>query len=299
MTGIVFHIQRFSLFDGPGVRTVVFLKGCPLRCVWCHNPEGISVRPQVMFQSSRCIGCGDCVGVCPQGCHTLQDGRHSFQRENCIGCGKCAQVCCSMALTMAGQTMESREVIDQVKKDLSLFQESGGGMTLSGGEPLFQSEFALALLQEAKANGISTCIETCGQASEAVMRRAALYTDVFYYDYKATGAAMHQELCGVTQERILSNLSLLDELGAQVVLRCPIVPGANEVPFHIEGIGRTAAIHSCIKEIQLEPYHKLGVSKAEQLGQYGTYDTNVPRRADLESYCSKIREFCGKKCSIS
>jgi len=299
MLGTVFNIQRFSLFDGPGVRTVVFLKGCPLRCIWCHNPEGIERTPQIMYNPSRCIACGECVDACAKSLHYIRDGLHGYVREGCVGCGKCTKACPTESVLLAGKLMDVEAVMAEVMRDASLYKESGGGLTLSGGEPLYQGEFSIELLKTAKEQGISTCVETCGQAKKEVVEEAAKYTDDFYFDYKATGDAMHKKLCGTPQTLILENLALLDSLGARVTLRCPIVEGENEFPEHIVGIAKTAGKYSCIIEVQLEPYHRLGVSKSEKLGQTAAYDGKAPDRTRLESYCEEITNISGKKCSIS
>ena len=299
MLGTVFNIQRFSLFDGPGVRTVVFLKGCPLRCIWCHNPEGLVREPQVMFDTKRCISCGDCAEVCGKNQHFIRDGLHGFIREGCIGCGKCTKICPTGAVSLAGQLMDTEAVMAEVMRDIGTYNESGGGMTLSGGEPLMQGEFAISLLKAAKDQGITTCVETCGHTKSEIMAEAAEYTDDFYFDYKATGDDMHKRLCGVSQKLILENLALLNELDARVTLRCPIVPGENDIPVHIAGIAYVAKKYSSIKEIHLEPYHRLGVSKSEKLGQIAAYDGKAPDRAVLEEYCRAITEASGKFCRIS
>jgi len=297
--GVVFSIQRFSLFDGPGVRTVVFLKGCPLSCVWCHNPEGLSPSPQVMYDATRCIGCGECVRACPVKAHGWQNGQHSFDRLTCVSCGECAKVCCTGSLAMAGQDMGVEDVMDVVLKDASLYAESGGGMTLSGGEPLSQGEFALSLLACAKEQGIHTCVETCGHVPTQTMMQATEVTDLFYFDYKATGNDMHKALTGVSQERILENLALLDRMGADVVLRCPIVPGMNDTHAHIQGIGDVAGKYACIGQVHLMPYHALGGSKAEKLGMTNIYEGEVPHRAVLEAYAQTISAISNKPCVIN
>ena len=220
-------------------------------------------------------------------------------REGCGGCGECAAVCCAEALSLAGREMTAGEVMDTVLRDLSVYRESGGGITLSGGEPLMQADFAISLLSLAKDAGISTCVETSGSADPKKMAEAAEYTDLFLYDYKATGDEMHRKLCGTDQKRILENLALLCGLGATVILRCPIVPGANDIPEHIAGISDTAKKYACIKEVQLEPYHRLGVSKAEKLYKTEIYDTTPPARSYLEECCEEITRISGKNCSIS
>ena len=299
MNGTVFNIQRFSLYDGFGVRTVVFLKGCPLRCLWCHNPEGLKREPQIMFNASRCIGCGDCAEVCKSSCHTLRDGVHFFDPSACGACGACAESCYADALTLTGKEMSAEEVMEEVMRDVKIYRETGGGLTLSGGEPLLQADFALELLRMAKEAGISTSLETSGFASSEVIGKVAEYTDLFLYDYKATGEDEHKRLCGVSNKRILENLSLLDDLGATVILRCPIIPGINDNSTHFDGIAATATAHACIKEVHLEPYHRLGIDKAAQLGAAVTFDAEPPRKTDMADYCRMIEALCGKKVSVS
>lgn len=299
MKGTVFNIQRFSLFDGPGVRTVVFFKGCPLRCIWCHNPEGLERASQILYDPMKCIGCGECSGACERHLHIFRGGLHGYMRDGCAGCGKCSDVCCTGALSTAGKPMSADEVMDVVLRDLAVYRESGGGLTLSGGEPLMQPDFAVELLSAAKEAGISTCIETSGFADPDKLTEAASYTDLFLFDYKATGDEMHKRLCGVTQQRILENLTLLCRLGAPVILRCPIVPGANDIPEHIAGIAATAKKYDCIKAVQLEPYHRLGVSKAEKLYKTEIYDTDPPPRSYMEECCEEIARVSGKNCSVS
>lgn len=299
MQGVVFNIQRFSLFDGPGVRTVVFLKGCPLRCKWCHNPEGLKANPQIMFNASRCIGCGDCAEACPNLQHIMKDGMHCFIRDNCVDCGKCAEGCYSNALTYTGSYMTAEEVIQKVKRDMPVYKESGGGMTLSGGEPLFQADFSLELLKLAKQEGITTCIETSGYGNSEKLTEIAKYTDRFLFDYKATGEEIHKELCGVSQKKILENLAIIDSLGVDVVLRCPIIPELNENEEHIKGIADIAGKFNCVVEVQLEPYHRLGISKSQQLGVAAEYEGQAPDKDAMNSYCETIAQISGKKTTIS
>ena len=299
MLGTVFNIQRFSLFDGPGVRTVVFLKGCPLRCIWCHNPEGLEKFPQIMYNSSKCIGCRDCADVCPTKQHVFIENVHNFNRAGCTNCGRCVSACCTEALSVVGKQMDVETVIAEVMRDSYVYQESDGGMTLSGGEPLYQPDFAIALLKAAKRHRISTCVETCGHVNSSKLYEAAEYTDTFYFDYKATGNSAHKKLCGVPQTIILDNLKKLDELKAIVTLRCPIIPGKNDTPEHILGIAKTAAEFSCIKNIHLEPYHRLGLSKSKKLGTAALYDGEPPKRELLEQWCLQIQTISGKNCTIS
>ena len=186
-TGIVFDIQRFSLHDGPGTRTVVFLKGCPLQCKWCHNPEGQKRAPEILYHSEKCIGCGACTGQCKAGLHKTENGLHMFDRYGCAGCGKCAEECSSEALRLAGTEMTVGQVMNTVEKD-RIFYGNTGGITLSGGEPMMQADFSLALLRKAKESGISTCMETCGYAPAEAYRKILPDTDIFLYDYKVSSA---------------------------------------------------------------------------------------------------------------
>ena len=297
--GKVFDIQRFSLYDGPGVRTVVFLKGCPLRCIWCHNPEGLSAKPQILFDPSRCIGCMDCVDACRSGCHERHGQTHIFDRSRCVACGACGVQCCTGALSLAGVEMDPEAVMEQVLRDRDVYLSSGGGLTLSGGEPFAQAEFAIGILHLAKAVGIHTAVQTSGYAPADVMRQAVAFTDLFLYDYKATDPVLHQKLCGVSNEQILANLELLDRAGAKVILRCPIVPGQNDDLSHIRGIGAVAAAHGCVKEVHLEPYHRLGLDKADRLGMADIFDTEPPKSEAMERYRRYIQDLCGKPVKIS
>ena len=215
MTGCVFNIQKFSIHDGPGIRTTVFLKGCPLRCLWCHNPEGLEKSVEIEFDPSKCIGCLACAAACRQGCHVFfEDGTRRFDREKCVRCGACADTCLPGCLKRMGKIYEVSEVIDKVMADKLFYETSGGGMTLSGGEPFFQPEFSLALLEAAKAEGLNTAVETCGFCSGEALVRALPFTDLFLYDYKATGEEKHRELTGVSQKPILDNLVRISEGGA-------------------------------------------------------------------------------------
>lgn len=296
--GMVFQIQRFSLYDGPGVRTVVFLKGCPLRCVWCHNPEGLCAKSQILYSPNKCIGCMDCVSVCPNGCHSAIEQGHLFDRTRCSGCGACAARCCTGALSAAGTEMTPETVMEQVLRDRSVYLESGGGLTLSGGEPFAQPEFSLDLLRLAKEAGIHTAVETSGFTTADVIRQAANDTDLFLYDYKLSDGALHKKYCGVSNEVIGENLKLLDTLGAQVILRCPIIPGINDEAAHIEAITAIAML-SCVKQIHLEPYHRLGIDKAARLGMEDIFDAAPPMKDLMEQYRHKIRAVCGKPTTIN
>ncbi|MBQ9779449.1 MAG: glycyl-radical enzyme activating protein [Clostridia bacterium] len=298
MTATIFNIQRFSLFDGPGVRTVVFFKGCPLRCMWCHNPEGLSSARQIMYNPERCIGCGACIEACDFDCHAIKDGIHTYDRHHCISCGKCAEVCYSRALTTVGQVVTVDEIMETVLKDKAVYLESGGGLTLSGGEPLLQGEFAIALLKSVKSHGLHTCVETSGFGKTEILADMAKYVDLFLFDYKITGDDAHRELCGVPQTPILEHLTLLNTLGAKVILRCPLLP-FNRNADHAEGIARTVLSHSCIVEVQIMPYHRLGIAKAAQLGMPLSYQGETEDHALAEAFVRNVQERCGGRIEVS
>lgn len=268
MRGIVFDIQRFCVHDGPGIRTVVFLKGCPLRCVWCHNPEGLSGEPQVMLSPEKCIGCGECVGVCPTGAQSLKDGNRAFDPALCSHCMRCTDgICPTGAVFAAGRMMEDTEVMEKVMRDAEFYRESGGGITLSGGEPFFRADFALELLRLAKESGITTAAETCGAVSAEVMRKAAALCDTFLFDVKLTNEEDHIRYTGASRRMILENLRYLDSVSADIVLRCPMIPGINTNKAHFEEIGKLASSLSSVREVNIMPYHDLGVSKYRKLSE--------------------------------
>ena len=275
MNGQIFHIQRFSLADGPGVRTVIFFGGCPLRCQWCHNPEGFTAETKILFDPQKCIGCFRCADVCPKNCHEKRGGLHLYDRLNCASCGACADACPSGALSASGKEMSADEVLSLALRDAPFFRRSGGGITLSGGEPLIQTDFAAEILRGAHENGVTTCVETCGHVPPEQFASVLPLIDTLYFDYKANIEA-HKRLTGVTQELILKNLAAADEYGSRIVLRCPLIPERNMNEEHYRNIAECADRFSSIYEIHLEPYHPLGESKARQLALTPAYSGTSP-----------------------
>lgn len=265
-SGWVTDIQRFSLDDGPGIRTTVFLKGCPLHCLWCHNPECISPRPLLRFLASRCVFCARCVQVCPAGVHAVQSQAHTLQREQCRACGACADVCPAEALSVTGRALSVEEVLRPVLADRRYYATSGGGLTVSGGEPTMQPAFLLALLRAAHDAGISTAIETCGHFPAALVEKLTPLCDLFLFDCKETDPERHRRWTGQDNRRILSNLSALLERGARVVLRCPLIPGCNLRQEHLQGILSLLQRYPTLAGCELMAYHKLGISKYRELG---------------------------------
>lgn len=264
--GVVFDIQRFCIHDGPGIRTTVFLKGCPLDCGWCHNPESKRFEPELFYTPSLCIGCGACGEVCPSGAQVVVDGLHVLRRPLCTTCLRCVSACPAGALESAGSTMTVEQVILEVEKDRVFYEHSGGGMTLSGGEPLAQFAFTRDLLGAAREHGLGTCVETCGHAaSERVLDLVPL-VDLFLWDLKDTDPERHRRNTAGDLSVVMRSLSAADAAGARTILRCVLIDGLNLDEPHLADIGQTAARLKHCEGVELLPYHALGTSKLERLG---------------------------------
>lgn len=266
VTGTLFDIQPFSIHDGPGIRTTVFFKGCPLRCLWCHNPESWDSGNELFFAPGRCIACGACAQSCPRSAHEMRNGTHRIVRKRCTVCGRCARECPSGALRRIGRRASAGEILAEVMKDREFFRDSGGGMTLSGGEPAAQPDLAAALLQGARAEGIHTCIETCGACEPAVLDRLQPLTDLFLFDIKAD-PERHRRLTGVPLEPILENLERLHNRGARIGLRLPLIPGINDTEAHFRNIAAVARRLTSLESFHLLPYHPLAAGKHDGLGR--------------------------------
>lgn len=261
--GTVFNIQRFSVHDGPGIRTTAFLKGCPLRCRWCHNPEGIQDKVELLYTEDRCTGCGACIPACPENAISLQAEKVRIS-ENCTHCGKCVDVCPERAFEISGRTMTAEAVANELARDRVFYEESGGGITLSGGEPLAQPAFAIEILRRCKEARLHTVLDTCGFVETEILLAAAPFTDLFLYDFKHPDSALHEEYTDVPNELIIENLKILCAAGCEVLVRQPVIPGFNDAPEIIEKTG--VLLEQCgVKRLQLLPYHSLGHSKRNKL----------------------------------
>ena len=277
----VTDVQRFCMHDGPGVRTVVFLKGCPLRCAWCHNPETHKSAPELHFYKNKCIGCLACTVSCTVGAHTEEDV-HLFDREKCKGCFSCTEVCPAGALKRCGSEMTVEEIVSAVERDKAFYGEHGG-MTLSGGEPLMQGEGALALLKACKERGISTAVETSGYAEKEVLSAVMPYVDTFLWDIKDTDTVRHKAYTGVGNEVILRNLQAASESGARIRLRCILVNGVNTDGRHYNALSNIAAGIKNLDGVEFIPYHAYGGSKAEAVGKKDNGSkTWIPSDSEVE-----------------
>ncbi len=263
-TGTITDLHRAALHDGPGIRTTVFLKGCPLACAWCHNPETWSPRPQVLYSAWKCTSCAGCASACAQACHTVAEGSHGFDRAACTGCQGCATACPGGALTASGRSVSAGGILATVARDRRYYAASGGGLTISGGEPQAQPAFTRALLTLAKQAGIHTCLDTSGHAPVRMVAELAPVTDLVLFDWKAS-AARHRELTGVDQGAIAAQLDAWLAAGVPVRLRCPLVPGINDDDEHLAGIAALSR-RAGIVGVDLMPYHRLGGDKWARLG---------------------------------
>lgn len=291
MKAKIFEIKRFAVHDGDGIRTTVFFKGCPLKCVWCHNPEGIGFEPQLAYYENKCIACAECVSVCPTGAHSVKT-EHFFEREKCIACGKCADICLGNALAFYGKEMTVDELLPILLEDKEFYDNSGGGVTLSGGECLMQADFCAEILKNLKENGIHTAVDTCGFVSKGSIDQVMPYTDIFLYDLKAYDEDVHIKCTGRSNKSIIENLKYIDEGGKPIEIRIPYVPGLND-----NQVLKMAEFLSGLKNItkvRVLPYHNFAGTKYMALNMKNTLPKMLPVNDEII-----IAEDCLKKYRLT
>ena len=297
-SGVVFNIQRFSVHDGPGIRTTVFLKGCPLNCVWCHNPEGIAAEPEIARSPNRCIECGECVEVCPQRLPIPGVAADQEAVDLCLVCGACAEACPCEARQVAGREMTVDEVMVEILKDRIFFEESCGGVTFSGGEPLWQAGFLQELLLACREQGIHTVVDTSGLAPWEELESAASLTDLFLYDVKLIDDRAHREFTGVSNAQILANLRRLGDGRQRIWVRVPVIPGINDSHENLEATADLAASIPGVERVCLLPYHPLGEDKLRRLGQSSVLaGLERPTETDMQGLLSLV-EAAGVSASL-
>jgi pyruvate formate lyase activating enzyme len=301
VAGRIFDVQSFSIHDGPGIRTTVFLKGCPLRCLWCHNPESVGRESDIGFIAHKCIACGQCVAICEHDGHEITEQGHAYLREHCIKCGTCLPGCPTGALEMAGKDITAAEVIEQVERDHMFYERSGGGLTLSGGEPLMQPEFTTAILTLASEAGLHRVVDTSGCAPWDIAEPILKMANLVLFDLKAADSDLHRKLTGVPNDLILRNLRSLISLenGPDVWLRVPVIPGCNTDDEMITAMASLCAeigASPCVKGVFLMPYHRLAESKYEQFGH--EYQLNGLEPPDEELMKSITARFAEQGVSI-
>jgi pyruvate formate lyase activating enzyme len=292
MKGLVFNIQRFSVNDGPGIRTTVFFKGCPLHCRWCHNPESIAQVQELVLRSDRCVRCGDCFSHCRNGAIQRANGGYTTIRDACVECGECIEVCSAEAREIAGKEMDVAEVMKEIEKDVIFYEQSGGGASFSGGEPLLQHEFLFSLLEACNGKGIHTVVDTTGFTSPEILQKLSRFVDLFLYDLKTMDDSKHVEYIGVTNSLILGNLKRLAEWGKEVVVRMPIIPGVNDDTAGLRQAGEFIQSLGNVREIHLLPYHTTGLEKYKRLGMENDMPPTIPPSADdLSLIVKQLRSF--------
>jgi pyruvate formate lyase activating enzyme len=285
MKGMILNVMRYSIHDGPGIRTTVFMKGCPLLCKWCHNPEALSGQVEMIYRKERCIRCGNCVAACPQQASSIHDDKIITEWEKCIRCGSCIETCYAEARELIGREMSVEELMKEISRDVAFYDESGGGVTFSGGEPLAQFEYLEEALWACKKKSIHTAVDTSGYASPGILQRVAEFTDTFLYDLKSMDDACHRDFTGVSNELILRNLKMLSALRKEIIIRYPLIPGVNDNSENVRRTGEFINSLGNVTKMQLLPYHETGAEKYERLRM--TYEMKATAPA-LEDAAGRI-----------
>ena len=297
---LISNIQRFSVDDGPGIRTTVFFKGCNLKCLWCHNPECISSGFSFQLMSNTCRNCGKCAEICQKKAHIFENGIHTVDRKLCVGCGECAYHCPASAISVIGKAYEPEELIKEVLKDRMYFETSGGGVTFSGGEPMLHPEYLRKVLMLAKEAGLHTAVDTAGNVPFSSFLRVLPYADLFLYDIKIWDEKKHRQATGVSNQLILENLRKLTETGAEVYIRTPVIMEWNGDLKEFDQISSyLAKLSHPVKLIQLLPYHSYGAGKYETLGLRNQIKDHTPPAAEFMQQALQLYLEKGLPAQIS
>ena len=279
---LIFNIQRFSIHDGPGVRTTVFFKGCNLRCLWCHNPEAVQREVEIEFYPERCIACGACVETCPEGAQILEGDQRIYLRDVCRLCLRCTEECFAEGLIVSGREYDVAGIVTEIERDKAYYGHSEGGVTFSGGEPLLQIEFLKAVLEECRKHGIHSAVDTAGNVAWSIFEQIIPVTDLFLYDIKAFDEEMHKKATGAGNRRVLENLRRLSERGCEIWIRIPVIPGVNDRIEEIQEIADFLAPLEGIRWVELLPFHTLGAEKYPSLGrEYPMKDVKPPSKEKM------------------
>lgn len=290
--GIITNIQRFSIHDGPGIRTTVFLKGCNLRCFWCHNPETLSTKAELQIFPDRCISCGECFQRCPRGAHVIADGQRIFRREVCVGCGTCVETCYAQCLVLVGECKTVDEVVEEVLRDLPFYETSNGGVTLSGGEPLCQPEFSYAILERCREEGLHTAIETAANVPWERIADVLPVIDLVMMDIKLMDSDRHRACTGVPNRRILENARCLGQEAEALIVRTPIVPGVNDNPEDVAAIAEFVAGLPNLLYYELLPFHPMASGKYDSLDmEYRARDLQTPPKEQMDALTDVARRY--------
>lgn len=282
--GLVFDIKRYAIHDGPGIRTTVFLKGCPLECPWCHNPEGVATGPQIVWRAERCLGCRQCEKTCPNAAISFARDQLCLDKTLCETCGRCVAVCYPHALELIGREMTVAQVMQEVEKDIVFYDESGGGVTFSGGEPLMQPDFLLAALQACRRHNIHTALDTSGYGDAGTLMRISDDVDLFLWDLKIMDEGRHKDLTGVSNRLILENLKMLSYNGKPVVIRFSLIPGINDDDENLGKLGEFTSGLENVTRIDILPYHRAWVDKYKRLhGTEEPFENRPPSEEALRA----------------